>query len=511
MERGRPRYAPVAARRGFRRWAADAGRSPSLPHATGPRSARDRRRRIPPWNIAVPWDHASVAPIEVKDFHRILGILRKDPDALAADRLRSRPTFPRRKVFSFARVLRIVLPAIIGSGLLFAFLILLTTDLGPWSPLLFVAGMLVAIVMMIRSRRRVREAADTGSEKADSADIPIASDGGQASPSSDDGYQPSDQTFPLRPHLTPAAIAPPSRLRRFLLFAGSLSAYGAIAAASLPDLTTTWVVLTVLLHEAGHVAAMYALGYSGLSMVFIPFIAGAVAGHKERASASDQLVTLLAGPAPGLLIGCLIYWLDSLQPLPTARALAIWLVALNLLNLLPVWPLDGGRICWILFSRHSATAQAVLSAASLVGACFLFLAPQGGTVFLVVMGLLLLAWIPSRYRHARAALAFFERFPEAPVELERLSERQLFALYGLAAAPKNGDGRSRALEMTAIHSRAARLPRSSPRFRFLLLYVLLWLLALTTAAGTGLQDDARTASVALGSLFDAVMPWSSRS
>lgn len=448
---------------------------------------------------------ACVRPVDVDEFRRVLGILRKDPDAVAADYLRVRQTLPRQPVFWFSRVLRMTISVIVIGGLLLVCSILLTNHQAPRTFLFLVAGLLVAILVLVLSRRRARGFRVTASRRADVAAAPMAAAPGKGPPPPG-GFEPSDDVFPLRPQAPRAGKAPASRLTRVLLFAGSLSVYGAIAAALLPDLTTTWIVLTVFLHEAGHFAAKYLLGYSGLWMVFIPFIGGAVAGRKEDASPSDQLVTLLAGPAPGLLIGCLIYWLDSLQPLPSARAPAIWLIAFNLLNLLPIWPLDGGRICWILFSRHSAIAQTVLSACSIVGACFLFLAPEGGTVFLIVMALLLVAWAPARYRHARAALAFFKLFPAAPDDLEQLSERQLFTLYELAGSAESVDVGSRALEMTAIHSRVSRLPRSSPRFCFLLLYVLLWLAALVTAAGTALQHDARTASVALDSLFDSVMP-----
>ncbi|MFM7919981.1 MAG: site-2 protease family protein, partial [Planctomycetaceae bacterium] len=217
-------------------------------------------------------------------------------------------------------------------------------------------------------------------------------------------FEPAADVFPLRPDTPPVNAAPTSVARRCLIFAVSLALYAAIAVEALPDLTTTWIVLTVLLHEIGHFVAMYRQGYSNLQMFFIPFIAGAVAGTKADATPAEQLRMLLAGPAPGLLLGCSIYWLDTLQPIPAARTFAIWLVALNLLNLLPVWPLDGGRIVWILFARHSAFTQAVLSACSFVGVFFLLFAPQGGTTFLIVMTVLLFAWLPGRYHDAKAAL-----------------------------------------------------------------------------------------------------------
>jgi hypothetical protein len=42
--------------------------------------------------------------------------------------------------------------------------------------------------------------------------------------------------------------------------------------------------------------------------------------------------------------------------------------------------------------------------------------------------------------------------------------------------------------------------------RYLLAFVLLWLITLATAAGTSLQLDARDASAATATLFDSFIP-----
>ena len=299
-----------------------------------------------------------------------------------------------------------------------------------------------------------------------------------------------------------SAVRPPagSEVGSCLSVAVSLAVYAGNAVAALPELSSTWSGVTVLLHESGHFVAMYLRGYSNLNMFFIPFVAGAVTGTKRDATPADQLIMLLAGPAPGLLIGCLIYWLDTQLALPVARPFALWLVTLNLLNLLPIWPLDGGRIGWILFARQSAFAQACLSACSFVGLCFLLLVPQGGTAFLVVMALLLAWWLPARYRHARGALLFFNQYPDAASELRQLSEQQLWTLYWLAAPAQTGTSHTRATQMMSIHSRVALLPRKAAQLRYLLAFVLLWMIALATASGTRLHIDARDPSAALGTL-----------
>jgi hypothetical protein len=264
------------------------------------------------------------------------------------------------------------------------------------------------------------------------------------------------------------------------------------------------LVGTIVLHEVGHFVAMFFLGYSNLGMFFIPFIAGAVTGKKADETQDDRLIMLLCGPAPGLLLGFLIYWLDTIHPVPLARSVAIWLVAINLLNLLPIWPLDGGRICWSLFSRHSAMAQTALSACSFVGFSFLLFAPNGGSTFLVIMGLLLLWWIPPRFRYAQAALRIYRLYPQWPESIKHLSGRQLAELYRLTPASQSVS--RRATDMIQIYERVALIPHSAAPVRYFVFYILLFAVALATAAGTMLETDARATSDALGTLFDSVIP-----
>lgn len=450
---------------------------------------------------------AATAPPDTEHFTETLQILRDYPHPPKFSDKRTQPALPQQPAFSGKRVLRFTLRAVLVTGWLFAVCMLMATEQPILAVLLLAAGVITVAFSVVQSRRRMF-ASDVTNDlpPTHAAGDPPAIESAATEAESAKEFQPAAELFPLRPEPPPINTVPASRLRRFLVFAVSLALYVAIAVWSLPDLTITWVILTVLLHEVGHFVAMYLRGYSNLIMFFIPFVAGAVMGQKKNASPADQLITLLAGPTPGLLTGCLIYWLDALHPLPAARPFAIWLVALNLLNLLPIWPLDGGRICWILFACQSAIAQAALSACSFVGLFFLLIVPQGGTTFLFLMSCLLIGWLPERYRHARAALAFFNLYPDAPTELKQLSEQQLWTLYCLAKSAKADTSDTRAMQIMKIYSRVSLLPRSAAKLHYLLAFVLLWLMTLATAAGTSLQFDARQASAALGTLFDVVMP-----
>lgn len=100
----------------------------------------------------------------------------------------------------------------------------------------------------------------------------------------------------------------------------------------------------ILVHEIGHAVVIRAKGLRAGLMVFIPFIGGAVTLKDQPRSAYDDAQIGLAGPIAGTfasLIFLQVYkWTDITLYLAIATAGFI----LNLINLLPIGMLDGGRI-----------------------------------------------------------------------------------------------------------------------------------------------------------------------
>lgn len=110
------------------------------------------------------------------------------------------------------------------------------------------------------------------------------------------------------------------------------------------------ITAIVIFHEMGHFLAMKYFRYNDLGIFFIPLLGAYVSGSKREVSQKESAVILLAGPLPGILLGIIFYWLDQYSPNGlyfyeiSLSHIAALLIFLNIINLLPVYPLDGGQL-----------------------------------------------------------------------------------------------------------------------------------------------------------------------
>ena len=99
----------------------------------------------------------------------------------------------------------------------------------------------------------------------------------------------------------------------------------------------------VFVHELGHVIESRRQGLRVTAPRFIPFF-GAYVVHERPANAFRGALIALAGPAIGGLGAAACWWLGEAQDSNALRAIAYTGFFLNLINLLPVGILDGGRV-----------------------------------------------------------------------------------------------------------------------------------------------------------------------
>lgn len=102
-------------------------------------------------------------------------------------------------------------------------------------------------------------------------------------------------------------------------------------------------VLLLLLHELGHVIQLRREGVEASAPMFIPFLGAVIAAKSMGDDAAAEARVGLAGPVLGSIAALvpLAIWLVTGNEFWQALAYVGFFI--NLLNLLPVLPLDGGR------------------------------------------------------------------------------------------------------------------------------------------------------------------------
>lgn len=102
-------------------------------------------------------------------------------------------------------------------------------------------------------------------------------------------------------------------------------------------------VLLMLVHEMGHVIQLRREGIKASAPMFIPFLGAMIASKSLGGNATAEARVGLAGPVLGSIGAAALLPIAAATGSDFWTALAFTGFFLNLFNLLPVVPLDGGR------------------------------------------------------------------------------------------------------------------------------------------------------------------------
>lgn len=120
------------------------------------------------------------------------------------------------------------------------------------------------------------------------------------------------------------------------------------------------ILIIVLIHELGHFFMAKLFKWRVESIMLWVF--GGVMKTEEHGNSSlrEEALVIIAGPIQNLVIYLGLYFLSvySIFSSPVLELIFYYNTAILLFNLLPIWPLDGGKLLFVLLSSYLPYRQA---------------------------------------------------------------------------------------------------------------------------------------------------------
>jgi len=105
----------------------------------------------------------------------------------------------------------------------------------------------------------------------------------------------------------------------------------------------------IFIHEIGHFIGMKLFKFKDSKIFYFPLLSSFVKQKDDTISQKKHLITLLFGPIPGIIVGTLLLTQYFATPSDLLLNLSTLFLAINIFSLLPLDPLDGGKIIQSLF------------------------------------------------------------------------------------------------------------------------------------------------------------------
>jgi len=167
------------------------------------------------------------------------------------------------------------------------------------------------------------------------------------------------------------------------------------------------ILSSLIIHEVGHIIAAYLCGVKVERCVIMPYGGEIELKGNNSIAPKKQLVIALGGPVATI---CCIAATPFLDPLLAEPVLKIQIVLLGI-NLIPIWPLDGGRIIMSLihiFYPRIRMVEFYLTISLILIAISVFitfiLLPK--SLFLLVLSIFLFLQIVNEWRFRKYRFAF---------------------------------------------------------------------------------------------------------
>ncbi|MCE0451838.1 MULTISPECIES: M50 family metallopeptidase [Brevibacillus] len=183
------------------------------------------------------------------------------------------------------------------------------------------------------------------------------------------------------------------------------------------EVITLFVI--VLIHELGHVAMARELGWTVKEVQLLPFGGVATMEDSYATDPMDEIVVALAGPFLNMVMmaASYLFWFMGIWTEEWARFFLVSNLTIAMFNLLPIWPLDGGRIllavlCWFMSYRQAtmiSMSGSTLFAGIMVGMSSLELKYNLAVIGIYLLTLNIQAFLRFPYQFFRFLVEKYDR------------------------------------------------------------------------------------------------------
>ena len=202
------------------------------------------------------------------------------------------------------------------------------------------------------------------------------------------------------------------------------------------------LMIAIGFHESGHVWAMKKMGIKTKGFYFLPFIGGAAIAEEQYKTYGENAYVAIMGPIWGAFLAGICAVAYGITGVPMLAAAAAWMATLNLFNLLPITPLDGGQLVRsIAFSIHKGLGVVFLVLSMLLAGFVMYKLRIGLFVLILLVGGLEL-FFELRYRFKMAQVRAGTRNKWDGIPLDRMDSSQP---DGLKHYPDSMNGQKLAL------------------------------------------------------------------
>jgi Zn-dependent protease len=182
------------------------------------------------------------------------------------------------------------------------------------------------------------------------------------------------------------------KIPAFATLASALLSFGAYSLAYGPWFAVSLVAM-IFVHEMGHVLEIRRQGMAATAPIFIPFLGAAIFQRQHPTTAVKQAQIGIAGPIAGTLGATVAFVLFNATQNPIFLIAATIGFFLNLLNMIPVWQLDGAWILAPVSPWFQVAGLALIAAAALFFHIVSFL--------LIIVAVLGISTMLNGFRNAR--------------------------------------------------------------------------------------------------------------